>query len=751
DLLIQAGTNNPGDTIFSSNQGQTAVIMDNGDVGIGPDFTVLSVPMGRLDVDGSLYVGNEGIYDRDDGETNIKGTLIVDGGKVTGANGEYITIGAANNTITLFSNGLERMRVNSNGFVGVGVTAPSTSLQAAGIIFSTAGLRGSSVTIGAFDSNSLATGNEIRTQIDMPLVLQNNFPFGSRYYVGIGTDTPVEKLHVGGSVRAENGIIAATAAFSGAVAVSGNFTANNKLSNSVELSSTNIYGNLTVSRDLTVYGNIVRQGGGGNPAYLDAANTFGNFYNTFSSDVFASRRLGVGVTDFDFPEASYLQVGDPVNTSTNAIVYISGGSSGNAILKFHRGSGPGSEAARFETRNGPNLALMVGNSTKTFTDATYHRIENSVLWVSTGYNTPPAIFVSSANGNVAMGTTVLDILNPPARLTVQGNIRLAGQDGAGNDHKIIFADGSSMDSAATVGSAYSLSNNGDALVEADIDTNGAGNVILKSGGVTGLTVKSGGNIAIGGQFVPSSLVNIRNGDLVLGALVQSGGTASEDLFVGGNVLGYGDINAANNIKTGGTVRISNTGAIGSGGGNATWDGGTIPVNRGGTGNTVGNAATVTTNANLTGDVTSVGNATTLTNAPVIAKVLTGYTSGAGAITAADSILSAIQKLNGNDATNANLTGDVTSVGNATTLTNAPVIAKVLTGYTSGAGAITAADSILSAIQKLNGNDATNANLSGMVTSAGNVTTVVTNANLTGDVTSVGNATTLTNAPVIAKV
>jgi hypothetical protein len=79
------------------------------------------------------------------------------------------------------------------------------------------------------------------------------------------------------------------------------------------------------------------------------------------------------------------------------------------------------------------------------------------------------------------------------------------------------------------------------------------------------------------------------------------------------------------------------------------------------------AGNVTTNANLTGDVTSVGNATTLTNAPVIAKVLTGYTSGAGTVAATDSILQAIQKLNGNDATNANLTGAVTSVGNATSL------------------------------------------------------------------------------------
>ena len=117
------------------------------------------------------------------------------------------------------------------------------------------------------------------------------------------------------------------------------------------------------------------------------------------------------------------------------------------------------------------------------------------------------------------------------------------------------------------------------------------------------------------------------------------------------------------------------------------------------------AGHVTTNANLTGGVTSVGNAATVV-------------------------------------TNANLTGDITSVGNATTLTNAPVIAKVLTGYVSGAGTVAATDSILQAIQKLNGNNATNANLTGMVTSVGNATTVVTNANLTGAVTSVGNASSL---------
>ena len=79
------------------------------------------------------------------------------------------------------------------------------------------------------------------------------------------------------------------------------------------------------------------------------------------------------------------------------------------------------------------------------------------------------------------------------------------------------------------------------------------------------------------------------------------------------------------------------------------------------------AGTVTTNANLTGEATSVGNSTTLTNSAVIGKVITGYTSGAGTVADTDSILQAIQKLNGNDATNANLTGVITSSGNATSI------------------------------------------------------------------------------------
>ena len=91
------------------------------------------------------------------------------------------------------------------------------------------------------------------------------------------------------------------------------------------------------------------------------------------------------------------------------------------------------------------------------------------------------------------------------------------------------------------------------------------------------------------------------------------------------------------------------------------------------GNITGNAATVTTNANLTGEVTSNGNDATINNAAVISKVLTGYTSAAGTITATDNIVQAIGKLNGNITASSNVThtGEVTGSG-LLTITNAAV-------------------------------------------------------------------------------
>ena len=110
------------------------------------------------------------------------------------------------------------------------------------------------------------------------------------------------------------------------------------------------------------------------------------------------------------------------------------------------------------------------------------------------------------------------------------------------------------------------------------------------------------------------------------------------------------------------------------------------------------ASNVTTNANLTGEATSVGNAATLTNSAVIGKVLTGYASGAGTVAATDSILQAIQKLNGNTAA---VPGTVTSVsvvsnngfaGTVATATSTPAITltTTVTGILKGGSGVISA-------------------------------------------------------------
>ena len=72
---------------------------------------------------------------------------------------------------------------------------------------------------------------------------------------------------------------------------------------------------------------------------------------------------------------------------------------------------------------------------------------------------------------------------------------------------------------------------------------------------------------------------------------------------------------------------------------------------------VGNASNVATDVAMSGEASIVASgAVTLSNAAVIAKVLTGYSSGAGTVSSSDSILSAIQKIDGNEKLDLDLAG-----------------------------------------------------------------------------------------------
>ena len=150
---------------------------------------------------------------------------------------------------------------------------------------------------------------------------------------------------------------------------------------------------------------------------------------------------------------------------------------------------------------------------------------------------------------------------------------------------------------------------------------------------------------------------------------------------------------------------------------------------------VGNATTVVTNANLTGDVTSVGNATTIGADKVVSSMIVD-----GTIAAADIAPNAVETAKIKDANVTNAKLDKTNIplsGFAAAAADVALGANKLTGVADPTAAQDAATKAY--VDVIN---STNANLTGMVTSVGNATTVVTNANLTGDVTSVGNTTTI---------
>ena len=125
---------------------------------------------------------------------------------------------------------------------------------------------------------------------------------------------------------------------------------------------------------------------------------------------------------------------------------------------------------------------------------------------------------------------------------------------------------------------------------------------------------------------------------------------------------------------------------------------------------------------IVGDGSNLGSPVSK-SAAVTSSLLTGYVSGAGVVAASDTLLVGINKLNGN-------TAAVSTIANAAlpsaSFTDASVSSKLITGYVSGAGVVAASDTILQAVNKLNGNDALKLPLTGGTVTGTIVMTGVTN-------------------------
>jgi hypothetical protein len=90
-----------------------------------------------------------------------------------------------------------------------------------------------------------------------------------------------------------------------------------------------------------------------------------------------------------------------------------------------------------------------------------------------------------------------------------------------------------------------------------------------------------------------------------------------------------------------------------------------------------------------------------------------------------------------------LAGEVTGTQGATVVGNSAVTGKVLTGFTSGAGTVLATDTILQALQKINGNDALKLATNGN----GSALTGLTGSQISGNIA--GNSTNVTGTIAVA--
>ncbi len=214
---------------------------------------------------------------------------------------------------------------------------------------------------------------------------------------------------------------------------------------------------------------------------------------------------------------------------------------------------------------------------------------------------------------------------------------------------------------------------------------------LKTGTVSGLTDPSMVNFQIGDLVIYSdsiskyqlttpaagvsfvngaqgavtvNAINQLTGDVTAGPSSGSASAAATVTSVGGSAAA--DIhtaelaaNAATNLNTISTIVKRDS--------SGNFSAGTITAALTGnvTGNVSGSAATFT--GNLSGDVTGTQSSTAISDTTVTGKLLTGYSSTTGTISSSDSLLTAIEKLNGNSAAISGsaitaLTGDGTASG-----------------------------------------------------------------------------------------
>jgi hypothetical protein len=490
---LHIGANNGYDTVFFNGPADERMrITSTGNVGIGTNS-----PNRKIHIVSSEYVIGDFVR-----STGTNAYLSFQDQTTSGSG--FVGVGAAGNDLLLRSGNLERVRVISNGNVGIGTTNPARRLE---VYDSSSSIisqfrSGSGTSSFICFANDGSTADQVRIgSISTNLVLSTNYTERMRVdssgNVGIGTTSPNAKLHVYNTGNGEIEVERASGALiniqaqsaKGVIGTDSNHTLSLKTNSSERLTILNtgnvgigttspsqkldVVGSAQITDDIYL-GRYIFHDGDTN-TWLGFPSTDSFVVRTNGSDRFyinSSGNVGIGTNS----PSSKLQVNGDLTVGDDSTVgsfinVIAAGASQDAGIRFGSESNTDSKAAIYTNTSNSDLHFDVTESTR--------------------------MLIDSGTGNVGIGTT-----SPQEKLHVQNYT-------TGESHQAMFKGG-----AVTVGDySYISLNNGYgaeynkevrlAAVSEQSNSNKTGFAILTSPDSTGasgherLRVTADGNVGIG--------------------------------------------------------------------------------------------------------------------------------------------------------------------------------------------------------------------------------------------------------------